>query len=61
MVCKPEESPMWFDKLWQNTVDLFRSMDIPVRTLECCSGDLADLEGEVCGRGGLVPETEEVF
>lgn len=44
VVCKPEESAMWFDKLWQNTVDLFRSMDIPVRTLECCSGDLADLK-----------------
>ena len=44
VVCKPEESPVWFDKLWQNTVDLFRSMDIPVRTLECCSGDLADLK-----------------
>ena len=44
VVCKPEESPKWFDKLWQNTVDLFRSMDIPVRTLECCSGDLADLK-----------------
>ena len=44
VVCKPEESPMWYDKLWQNTVDLFRSMDIPVRTLECCSGDLADLK-----------------
>ena len=44
VVCKPEDSKMWFDKLWQNTVDLFRSMDIPVRTLECCSGDLADLE-----------------
>ena len=44
VVCKPEESKMWFDKLWQNTVDLFRSMDIPVRTLECCSGDLADLK-----------------
>lgn len=44
VVCKPEESPMWFDKLWQNTVDLFRSIDIPVRTLECCSGDLADLK-----------------
>ena len=44
VVCKPEESPMWFEKLWQNTVDLFRSMDIPVRTLECCSGDLADLK-----------------
>ena len=44
VVCKPEDSPMWFDKLWQSTVDLFRSMDIPVRTLECCSGDLADLK-----------------
>ncbi len=44
VVCKPEESAMWFDKLWKNTVDLFRSMDIPVRTIECCSGDLADLK-----------------
>ncbi|MCD8329470.1 MAG: serine--tRNA ligase [Lachnospiraceae bacterium] len=44
VVCKPEDSKMWFDRLWQNTVDLFRSMDIPVRTLECCSGDLADLK-----------------
>lgn len=44
VVCKPEESPKWFDVLWQNTVDLFRSLDIPVRTLECCSGDLADLK-----------------
>ena len=44
VVCKPEESPYWFEKLWQNTVDLFRSMDIPVRTIECCSGDLADLK-----------------
>lgn len=44
VICKPEESPMWFEKLWQNTVDLFRSLDIPVRTLECCSGDLADLK-----------------
>ena len=44
VVCEPEESPMWFDRLWQNTVDLFRSLDIPVRTLECCSGDLADLK-----------------
>ena len=44
VVCKPEESPMWYDKLWQNTVDLFRSLDVPVRTLECCSGDLADLK-----------------
>ncbi len=44
VICKPEDSPMWFDKLWKNTVDLFRTMDIPVRTLECCSGDLADLK-----------------
>jgi seryl-tRNA synthetase len=44
VVCNPEESPMWFEKLWQNTVDLFRTLDIPVRTLECCSGDLADLK-----------------
>ena len=44
VVCKPEDSKMWFDKLWQNTVELFRSLDIPVRTLECCSGDLADLK-----------------
>ncbi len=44
VVCKPDESKMWFDKLWKNTVDLFRSLDIPVRTLECCSGDLADLK-----------------
>ena len=44
VVCKPEESPEWYDKLWQNTVDLFRSLDVPVRTLECCSGDLADLK-----------------
>ena len=44
VVCEPEDSKMWFDKLWQNTVDLFRSLDIPVRTLECCSGDLADLK-----------------
>ncbi len=44
VICKPEDSMMWFDKLWQNTVDLFRSLDIPVRTIECCSGDLADLK-----------------
>ena len=44
VICKPEDSMMWYDKLWNNTVDLFRSMDIPVRTLECCSGDLADLK-----------------
>ena len=44
VVCKPEDSPMWFNRLWQNTVDFFRTLDIPVRTLECCSGDLADLK-----------------
>ena len=44
VICRPEDSMMWFDKLWQNTVDLFRTLDIPVRTLECCSGDLADLK-----------------
>ena len=44
VVCEPEDSPMWFNKLWQNTVDFFRSMESPVRTLECCSGDLADLK-----------------
>ncbi len=44
VICKPEDSKMWFDRLWQNTVDLFRTLDIPVRTLECCSGDLADLK-----------------
>ena len=44
VICKPEESPMWFDRLWQNSVDFFRTLDIPVRTLECCSGDLADLK-----------------
>ena len=44
VVCRPEESPMWFDRLWQNTVDFFRTLDIPVRTLECCSGDLADMK-----------------
>lgn len=44
VICNPDESPMWYDRLWKNTVDLFRSMDIPVRTLECCSGDLADLK-----------------
>ena len=48
VVCRPEDSMMWYDKLWQNTVDLFRSLDIPVRTLECCSGDLADLKVKSC-------------
>ena len=60
VVCKPEESKMWFDKLWQNTVDLFRSMDIPVRTLECCSGDLADLKVKSFDRS-MVSASEEIL
>ena len=61
VVCKPEESPMWFDKLWQNTVDLFRSMDIPVRTLECCSGDLADLKVKSCDVEAWSPRQKKYF
>ena len=61
VVCKPEDSKMWFDKLWQNTVDLFRSMDIPVRTLECCSGDLADLKVKSVDVESMVAQTEKVF
>ena len=61
VVCKPEESPMWFEKLWQNTVDLFRSMDIPVRTLECCSGDLADLKVKSCDVEAWSPRQKKYF
>ena len=61
VVCKPEESPMWFDKLWQNTVDLFRSLDIPVRTLECCSGDLADLKVKSCDVEAWSPRQQKYF
>ena len=61
VVCKPEESPMWYDKLWQNTVDLFRSMDIPVRTLECCSGDLADLKVKSCDVEAWSPRQKKYF
>ena len=61
VVCKPEESPMWYDKLWQNTVDLFRSMDIPVRTLECCSGDLADLKVKSCDVEAWSPSQKKYF
>ncbi|MBO5982138.1 MAG: serine--tRNA ligase [Clostridia bacterium] len=61
VVCKPEESPMWFDKLWQNTVDLFRSMDIPVRTLECCSGDLADLKVKSVDIEAWSPRQQKYF
>ena len=61
VVCKPEESPMWYDKLWQNTVALFRSMDIPVRTLECCSGDLADLKVKSCDVEAWSPRQKKYF
>ena len=61
VVCKPEDSKMWFDKLWQNTVDLFRSMDIPVRTLECCSGDLADLKVKSVDVEALSPRQKKYF
>lgn len=61
VVCKPEESPMWFEKLWQNTVDLFRSMDIPVRTIECCSGDLADLKVKSYDVEAWSPRQEKYF
>lgn len=61
VVCKPEESMQWYDKLWQNTVDLFRSMDIPVRTLECCSGDLADLKVKSCDVEAWSPRQKKYF
>ncbi|MBQ4323937.1 MAG: serine--tRNA ligase, partial [Clostridia bacterium] len=61
VICKPEESPMWFDKLWQNTVDLFRSMEIPVRTLECCSGDLADLKVKSVDVEAWSPRQQKYF
>lgn len=61
VVCKPEESPMWYDRLWKNTVDLFRSMDIPVRTLECCSGDLADLKVKSCDVEAWSPRQQKYF
>ena len=61
VVCKPEESMTWYNKLWQNTVDLFRSMDIPVRTLECCSGDLADLKVKSCDVEAWSPRQKKYF
>ena len=61
VICKPEESMHWYDKLWQNTVDLFRSMDIPVRTLECCSGDLADLKVKSCDVEAWSPRQKKYF
>ena len=61
VVCNPEDSMMWYDKLWQNTVDLFRSLDIPVRTLECCSGDLADLKVKSCDVEAWSPRQKKYF
>jgi seryl-tRNA synthetase len=61
VVCKPEESKKWYDVLWKNTVDLFRSMDIPVRTLECCSGDLADLKVKSCDVEAWSPRQKKYF
>ncbi|RHQ00214.1 serine--tRNA ligase [Roseburia sp. AM51-8] len=61
VVCNPEDSKAWYDKLWQNTVDLFRSLDIPVRTLECCSGDLADLKVKSCDVEAWSPRQKKYF
>ncbi len=61
VVCKPEDSPMWYDRLWQNTVDFFRTLDIPVRTLECCSGDLADLKVKSCDVEAWSPRQKKYF
>ncbi|MBR1391308.1 MAG: serine--tRNA ligase [Lachnospiraceae bacterium] len=61
VVCRPEESAKWYDQLWQNTVDLFRSLDIPVRTLECCSGDLADLKVKSCDVEAWSPRQKKYF
>lgn len=61
VVCRPEESKIWYDKLWKNTVDLFRSLDIPVRTLECCSGDLADLKVKSCDVEAWSPRQKKYF
>ena len=61
VVCKPEDSPMWYNRLWQNTVDFFRTMDIPVRTLECCSGDLADLKVKSVDVEAWSPRQQKYF
>lgn len=61
VICEPKDSPMWFDKLWQNTVDFFRSLEIPVRTLECCSGDLADLKVKSVDVEAWSPRQEKYF
>ncbi len=61
VICRPEDSPMWFDRLWQNTVDFFRTLDIPVRTLECCSGDLADLKVKSLDVEAWSPRQQKYF
>ena len=61
VVCEPEESPMWYDRLWSYTVEFFRSLDIPVRTLECCSGDLADLKVKSCDVEAWSPRQKKYF
>ena len=61
VVCKPEDSKAWFDKLWKNTVDMFRTLDIPVRTLECCSGDLADLKVKSVDVEAWSPRQQKYF
>ncbi len=61
VVCKPEDSMMWYDRLWQNTVDFFRTLDIPVRQLECCSGDLADLKVKSCDVEAWSPRQQKYF
>ena len=61
VICKPEDSMIWYDKLWQNSVDLFRTLDIPVRTLECCSGDLADLKVKSCDVEAWSPRQQKYF
>ncbi len=61
VICEPEDSPMWFDRLWQNTVEFFRTLDIPVRTLECCSGDLADLKVKSCDVEAWSPRQKKYF
>ncbi len=61
VICSPEESPIWYDRLWQNTVDIFRTLDIPVRTLECCSGDLADLKVKSCDVEAWSPRQKKYF
>ena len=61
VVCKPEDSMTWYDKLWHNSVELFRSMEIPVRQLECCSGDLADLKVKSCDIEAWSPRQQKYF